>query len=61
MMFKGSVMLDRIFAVFDTDGDGFINFNEFIRCLSILDSKASSLEKLRCTVLLALPNCARTT
>lgn len=48
MMFKNSILLNRIFNVFDTDKDGFINFSEFVNCLSTMSSKASQEEKLRC-------------
>lgn len=47
MTWRSPVLIDRMFALFDTDADGFINYNEFVKGLSILDSKASSLEKLQ--------------
>lgn len=36
-----------MFALFDADADGFINYAEFVKGVSILDSKASSAEKLQ--------------
>lgn len=48
MMFRNSVLLSRIFDVFDTDKDGFINFREFVNCLSTMCSKATHEEKLKC-------------
>mmetsp|Transcript_27625 Transcript_27625/g.35898 ORF Transcript_27625/g.35898 Transcript_27625/m.35898 type:complete len:208 (-) Transcript_27625:376-999(-) len=45
--FKDSVFLDRMFAVFDKDGDGMINFGEFVEGLSIFTTKAPAEEKLR--------------
>ena len=47
-MFRNSVLLDHIFAVFDADSDGLIDFSEFIHCLSTISSKASQEEKLKC-------------
>lgn len=47
MMFRNSVLLNRIFAVFDADGDGLIDFSEFVHCLSTMSSKASHEEKLK--------------
>lgn len=47
MLFRDSVLLDRIFRVFDTNHDEMINFSEFISCLSALSNKATPEEKLR--------------
>lgn len=47
MLFRDSVLLDRIFRIFDTNKDEKINFAEFISCLSVLSNKASTEEKLR--------------
>jgi Ca2+-binding EF-hand superfamily protein len=49
-MFKDSTLVDRIFSVFDLDDDGVISFTEYIACLSILSSKATSEEKLKCNI-----------
>lgn len=48
LLFKDSVLVDRIFQVFDRDDDGEICFQEYVACLSILSLKASSDEKLQC-------------
>uniref|UniRef100_A0A6V2ZWM5 EF-hand domain-containing protein n=1 Tax=Heterosigma akashiwo TaxID=2829 RepID=A0A6V2ZWM5_HETAK len=45
--FKDSVFLDRMFAVFDKDGDGMITYSEFVAGLSIFTTKAPAEEKLR--------------
>ena len=54
MMFKNSILLHRIFSVFDSDKDGTIDFNEFIRCLSTMSSKATPEEKLKCNIHVSL-------
>lgn len=46
---KESLYVDRIFQLFDTNGDSCISFAEFLQSVSILSSKASAEEKLRCT------------
>lgn len=43
---KNSTFVDRLFAVFDENGDGAINFAEFLTILSVLSTKASAAEKL---------------
>eukprot|EP01083_Nonionella_stella_P119255 356386_1 len=43
---KNSTFVDRLFAVFDDNGDGGINFVEFLTILSVLSTKASTKEKL---------------
>ena len=48
LLFKDSVLVDRLFRVFDVDDDGEISFQEFIACLSILSTKATQEEKLQC-------------
>lgn len=48
MLFRDSVLVDRIFRVFDMDDDGVISFPEYIACLSILSHKATQEEKLKC-------------
>ena len=47
MLFRDTVLLDRMFHIFDTNSDNKINFAEFISCLSALSNKASAEEKLR--------------
>lgn len=47
MLFKDSVLVDRIFRVFDSDDDDLISFAEYIACLSRLSNKASDEDKLR--------------
>lgn len=48
---KESLYVDRIFQLFDTNDDSCISFAEFLQSVSILSSKASADEKLRCTSL----------
>eukprot|EP00615_Pteridomonas_danica_P013655 CAMPEP_0114333608 /NCGR_PEP_ID=MMETSP0101-20121206/3862_1 /TAXON_ID=38822 ORGANISM="Pteridomonas danica, Strain PT" /NCGR_SAMPLE_ID=MMETSP0101 /ASSEMBLY_ACC=CAM_ASM_000211 /LENGTH=136 /DNA_ID=CAMNT_0001464671 /DNA_START=39 /DNA_END=446 /DNA_ORIENTATION=+ len=43
---KNSTFVDRLFAVFDENGDGGINFVEFLTILSVLSTKASTKDKL---------------
>lgn len=45
---KESLYVDRIFQLFDANGDSCISFGEFLQSVSILSSKASTEEKLRC-------------
>ena len=40
--------MNRMFALFDNDNDGLINFSEFVRGLSTLSTKCSLDEKLEC-------------
>ncbi|GAB9472178.1 hypothetical protein Gpo141_00009363 [Globisporangium polare] len=44
---KESLYVDRIFQLFDANGDSCISFGEFLQSVSILSSKASTEEKLR--------------
>jgi Ca2+-binding EF-hand superfamily protein len=39
---KNSTFVDRLFAVFDDNGDGGINFVEFLTILSVLSTKVST-------------------
>ena len=48
MLFKDSALLDRMFRVFDQDDDNIICFDEYINCLSIISSKASKEDKMKC-------------
>jgi Ca2+-binding EF-hand superfamily protein len=48
MLFKDSVLLDRLFRVFDKNDDDAISFSEFIACVTKLSTKASEQDKLRC-------------
>ena len=48
MLFRDSVLVDRIFKVFDKDNDQAISYEEYIKCLSILSNKASDEDKLKC-------------
>eukprot|EP01094_Clydonella_sp_ATCC50884_P015377 TRINITY_DN25977_c0_g1_i1.p1 TRINITY_DN25977_c0_g1~~TRINITY_DN25977_c0_g1_i1.p1 ORF type:complete len:190 (+),score=90.04 TRINITY_DN25977_c0_g1_i1:33-572(+) len=43
----GNPLLDRVLAVFDTDGDGEIQFSEFISALSIFCRKDNPEQKLK--------------
>jgi serine/threonine-protein phosphatase 2B regulatory subunit len=45
---KESLYVDRIFQLFDTNGDSFISFGEFLDSLSVLSSKGTPDEKLKC-------------
>eukprot|EP00735_Rhodelphis_limneticus_P004448 TRINITY_DN16032_c0_g1::TRINITY_DN16032_c0_g1_i1::g.13759::m.13759 TRINITY_DN16032_c0_g1::TRINITY_DN16032_c0_g1_i1::g.13759 ORF type:complete len:190 (+),score=29.34,sp/Q3HRP5/CNBL2_ORYSJ/45.79/5e-48,EF-hand_1/PF00036.27/2.3e+03,EF-hand_1/PF00036.27/1.7,EF-hand_1/PF00036.27/1.3e-05,EF-hand_1/PF00036.27/7.9e-07,EF-hand_1/PF00036.27/1.3e-07,EF-hand_7/PF13499.1/9.3e-06,EF-hand_7/PF13499.1/4.1e-15,EF-hand_8/PF13833.1/55,EF-hand_8/PF13833.1/2.8e-09,EF-hand_8/PF13833.1/0.0023,EF-hand_8/PF13833.1/1.6e- len=44
---KDSLFVDRMFALFDENGDSVINFNEFIVGLSVFCPKGSLEEKLK--------------
>lgn len=46
---KESLYVDRIFQLFDANGDSFISFAEFLQSVSVLSSKGTSDEKIRCT------------
>ena len=43
---KSSTFVDRLFAVFDENNDGGVNFREFLTILSVLSTKASAQDKL---------------
>jgi serine/threonine-protein phosphatase 2B regulatory subunit len=43
---KSSTFVDRLFGVFDENGDGGINFEEFLTVLSVLSPKATAVQKL---------------
>lgn len=42
-----SFYVDRMFVLFDTNNDGFISFEEFLRSVSILSSKGKQDEKTK--------------
>lgn len=48
MLFKDSALLDRIFRVFDSNDDDQISFQEYVTCLSMISSKASKEDKIKC-------------
>lgn len=48
MLFRDSVLVDRIFRVFDKQDHNAITFEEYIACLSVLSNKASDEDKLKC-------------
>ena len=48
MSFQDSILMDRIFKVFDADDDGNISFDEFVACLSTVSNKAKPEDKLKC-------------
>jgi len=52
MLFRDSVLVDRIFRVFDKQDHNAITFEEYIACLSVLSNKASDEDKLKCNQLL---------
>jgi serine/threonine-protein phosphatase 2B regulatory subunit len=41
-------LLARVLAIFDTNHDGVVEFNEFIGALSIFSGKGTKEQKLRC-------------
>ena len=43
---KNSTFTDRLFATFDENDDGSINFAEFLTILSVLSNKATAAQKL---------------
>lgn len=47
MLFRDSVLVDRIFRVFDKQDHNAITFEEYIACLSVLSNKASDEDKLK--------------
>eukprot|EP00002_Diphylleia_rotans_P007663 TRINITY_DN17310_c0_g1_i1.p1 TRINITY_DN17310_c0_g1~~TRINITY_DN17310_c0_g1_i1.p1 ORF type:complete len:199 (+),score=60.60 TRINITY_DN17310_c0_g1_i1:67-663(+) len=47
--FKDSEVADRLFRVFDKNGDGSINFREFVAGLSIFCNRGTLEEKLKLT------------
>ena len=51
----GSYMLGRFFKIFDANGDGKINFQEFLKALSFLCDKATTAEKIKCPCIGARP------
>ena len=55
MLFQDSILMDRIFAVFDADNDNLISFDDYVACLSTVSNKAKPEDKLKCALgLLAL-------
>lgn len=48
MLFQDSILMDRIFAVFDADSDNLISFDDYIACLSTVSNKAKPEDKLKC-------------
>jgi len=42
-------LLERVLCVFDTDGDGNVDFKEFVRALAIFSNESEKREKLRFT------------
>jgi hypothetical protein len=57
MLFKDSVLLDRLFMVFDKNDDEHISFSEFVTCVTKLSTKASESDKLRCMAAKLTPIC----
>jgi len=43
-----SFFMERMFRLFDEDGDNQINFREFVSGLAILASRASTEDKIKC-------------
>ena len=52
MRFRDSLLCDRIFSIFDSNRDGNVSFEEFIKCLSALSTKATQEEKLKFSFLI---------
>ena len=46
--FKDSLFLNRMFMLFDTDGDGQINFEEFVSGISLMCESGEFAEKVQC-------------
>ena len=46
-----SFFMERMFGLFDEDGDNQINFREFVSGLAILASRASTEDKIKCALL----------
>jgi hypothetical protein len=46
--FKDSLFLNRMFMLFDTDGDGQINFEEFVTGISMMCESGDFTEKVQC-------------
>lgn len=51
---KDGLFVDRIFGLFDENGDGVINFREFLVGLSVFCTKGTFDQKLQCTSWLGL-------
>merc|ERR1712126_66029 len=47
-MGKESLYVDRMFQLFDENNDGFISFEEFLKSVSILSTKGTYEEKVKC-------------
>ena len=47
MLFRDTIMLDRMFRVFDANEDQKISFGEYLQCLSVISNKASEAAKLK--------------
>jgi hypothetical protein len=45
-----SFFMERMFGLFDEDGDNQINFREFVSGLAILASRASTEDKIKCAL-----------
>jgi len=54
MLFQDSILMDRIFAVFDADNDNLISFDDYVACLSTVSNKAKPEDKLKCALVLVL-------
>ena len=46
MLFQDSILMDRLFKVFDEDKDDLVSFPEYVACLSIVSNKAKPEDKL---------------
>lgn len=56
----GSVFLQRIFQLFDGNGDGVVNFEEFMHSIAVLTPTAAPEARLECECALASPDIAAT-
>jgi serine/threonine-protein phosphatase 2B regulatory subunit len=52
-------LASRMIAIFDEDGSGTVDFQEFIAGLSAFSSKGNKEEKLRCIISCALTGLTR--
>ena len=57
MLFQDSILMDRIFAVFDADNDNLISFDDYVACLSTVSNKAKPEDKLKCELSWASLRC----
>ncbi|XP_021893069.1 calcineurin B-like protein 7 isoform X2 [Carica papaya] len=47
---KQSFFLDRIFDLFDVDGNGHIEFGEFVRSMAVFHPRTPQTDKIKCKI-----------